>query len=145
VTAASVETRQQRRQHARAQAKRARADRPLTRAEERQRRNAFKRAKQTHEEVKVALEKCAPFANQPLKYRAELQAEFAKLTPYRSRGKGRGTPSRRFGNSSSHTAHQGKQERARRLLPGGWAGAQRVFGVTKREALEQPQLLKEAA
>lgn len=40
----------------------------------------------------------------------------AKIGPYRSRGKGRGAPSRRYGNKpGKYMPHQGKQECARRL------------------------------
>lgn len=37
-----------------------------------------------------------------------------KIEPYRSRGKGRGTPSKRYGNrSGKYTPHQGKKEIAK--------------------------------
>jgi len=39
----------------------------------------------------------------------------AGIGPYRSRGKGRGSPSRRYGNGSGHTPHQGAREMARRV------------------------------
>ena len=48
---------------------------------------------------------------------ANPQAAMAAIGPYKSHGKGRGTPSRRFfrGNHSKYMPHQGKQECARRM------------------------------
>lgn len=49
---------------------------------------------------------------------AERQQRLRAIGPYRSRGKGRGTPSRRYGNACNNGgkgyAHQGPQERARK-------------------------------
>ena len=49
----------------------------------------------------------------------EQQAALSKIPEYRSRGKGRGTPSRRYGNPpGKYVPHQGKQECARRAARG---------------------------
>lgn len=125
---ATAETRQQRRHRARQERKLQGLNRPLTKAEQRQRRNAFKRAKAQFAEVNKAVE--AQFALGPMAVKLALMSLLALIGPYRSRGKGRGTPSRRYGNSSSHMPHQGLQERMRRLV-GGFALTQRVAGMTK--------------
>lgn len=45
----------------------------------------------------------------------ERQRALDSIGPYRSRGKGRGTPSRRYGNTpGKYLPHQGERERARR-------------------------------
>jgi hypothetical protein len=51
---------------------------------------------------------------------ADRQRMLGEIGPYESRGKGRGTPSRRYGHKwpSKHKPHQGYQERCRRLLGG---------------------------
>jgi hypothetical protein len=59
-----------------------------------------------------------------------------EINPYRSRGKGRGTPSRNWmrpycNNGGKHYPHQGPQECLRRRV-GGWAGK----GYTKQQALD---------
>lgn len=47
--------------------------------------------------------------------KSEQAAAFAGIGAYRSRGKGRGTPPRRFGNPSGrYSPHQGEREMARR-------------------------------
>lgn len=47
---------------------------------------------------------------------AEQKEQLGRLNPYRSRGKGRGTPSRKFGNRSGRTyPHHSARECARRL------------------------------
>jgi hypothetical protein len=55
---------------------------------------------------------------------------------YRSRGKGRGTPSRRYGNRPHAERGQGLQERLRRVR-GGWAWSIRMSGLTKNAALDE--------
>lgn len=47
----------------------------------------------------------------------ERQAKLAAIGPYRSRGKGRGAPSRRYGNACTHWKGRatGAREAARRL------------------------------
>lgn len=51
-----------------------------------------------------------------LRTEAERQAALATIKPYRSRGKGRGSISPRFGNESGkYRPHQGKRECARRV------------------------------
>ena len=67
---------------------------------------------------------------------AELGAALRGMKPLRHRGKGRGTPSRRYGNPSSHTPHQGRQECLRRVI-GGWAWSIRTTGLTKNAALDE--------
>lgn len=42
--------------------------------------------------------------------------KLAAISPYKSRGHGRGSPSRRYGNKpGKYSPHQGKQECARRM------------------------------
>lgn len=53
-----------------------------------------------------------------------------------------GRPGGRRGNSSSHIAHQGPQERLRRLC-GGWAYQRRHYGLTKQRAIAQVALRAE--
>lgn len=46
---------------------------------------------------------------------AERRERLDRLSPYRSRGKGRGTPSRRYGNKAGkYMPHQGPGEREKR-------------------------------
>jgi hypothetical protein len=53
------------------------------------------------------------------------------------KGKGKfGGRGGRRGNTSSHTPHQGMQERLRRAV-GGWAWQRRMSGLTKRQALAE--------
>lgn len=45
----------------------------------------------------------------------EQQAALGEIGPYKSRGKGRGTPSKRYGNKAgAYRPHQGKREMERR-------------------------------
>ena len=68
---------------------------------------AFKLAKQMFAAIAAAM---------ALPLRGDQQAALGQIGPYRSRGKGRGSPSRRFGNPpGKYAPHQGKQEIARRL------------------------------
>lgn len=67
----------------------------------------FKWAKQMFAAIAAAM---------ALPLRGDQQAALGLIGDYRSRGKGRGTPSRRYGNpAGKYTPHQGKQEIARRL------------------------------
>lgn len=59
---------------------------------------------------------------------------------YRSRGKGRGTPAKRYGNKpgTRYLKHTMEQECIRRRI-GGWAKSIRNTGLTKREVLARVQ------
>lgn len=46
---------------------------------------------------------------------SEKQHRISLLGPLRHRGKGRGAPSRNYGNAPHNTPHQGKRECARRV------------------------------
>ncbi len=110
------------RQRARHQARITRKHQHRKPVSERLKRLAFKTARMVFAEV-AALQ---------AKYQGlELQEKLRSLDPYRSRGKGRGTPSRNYGHSGNAPSHQGVQERLRRSL-GGWAQVFRTQGVTKR-------------
>jgi hypothetical protein len=86
-------------------------------------RNAFSRAKEIFAAIKAARALPDPLAS--------IDA-LDEIEKYRSRGKGRGTPSRRYGNPpGKYRVHQGRQERIRRQV-GGWA----YYGMTKRKAQE---------
>lgn len=56
---------------------------------------------------------------------AEREEAISQIAPYRSRGKGRGTPSRNYlrpaNNAGRGMPHQGRQERMRRLVGGFYA------------------------
>lgn len=59
---------------------------------------------------------------------------FGEIPQYRPRGKGRGTPSKKFGNpGGKYTPHQGSKECARRVRQ------------MKRDALMNPFALRKAA
>jgi hypothetical protein len=55
----------------------------------------------------------------PLQRQSALAEALSKLGTYKSRGKGRGTPSRRYGNPPGrYSPHQGAREMERRRLGG---------------------------
>lgn len=121
---ASVETRQQRRFRARQEKK----------GPPKPQRGAFKRALEAFRHRAEALK--AASALTPLLAKLALMELAGRLGQYKSRGHGRGTPPRRFGNRpGAYRPHQGAQERIRRTL-GGWAFNKRMSGLTKRQALE---------
>lgn len=120
---ASPETRQQRRFRARQERK----------GPPKQHKGAFKRALEAFKQRAEALKAASVLT--PLLAKLALMELADRLGAYKSRGHGRGSPNRRYGNTSSHTAHQGAQERIRRTL-GGWAENYRTTGLTKRETLE---------
>ncbi len=61
-------------------------------------------------------------------------AKMAAIGQYKSRGHGRGSPNRRYGNKpGKYMPHQGDQERYRRKH-GGWARLWREASMTKRSA-----------
>lgn len=74
--------------------------------------NHFKAAQEMFDAIRAAL---------GLPSEVEKQSAMAKIKPYRSRGKGRGTPSQRFGNKGGkYEPHQGPRECARRRGEIGW-------------------------
>jgi hypothetical protein len=135
MTSATPETRQQRRARARQEAKAFLQAQPRSKKEERQHRNAFKRAKEQFAEIRKATE--AQFHLGPMAVRLAMMQLAAMLGTYVSRGKGRGKPARRYGNEpGAYSPHQGRQECLRRVV-GGWAFAQRLWGTTKAQGLAQ--------
>lgn len=67
---------------------------------------------------------------------AERALALLAVKPYKSRGKGRGTPARNYHKPTHNArpAHEGEQERLRRSL-GGWAAYKRLTGETKEQTL----------
>lgn len=121
---ASVETRQQRRFRARQERK----------GPPKPHKGPFKRALEAFKQRAEALK--AASALTPLLAKLALMELAGRLGAYKSRGHGRGTPSRRYGSRpGAYSPHQGAQERIRRTL-GGWAFNYRMSGLTKRETLE---------
>ena len=69
--------------------------------------NSFKLARQMFAAIAAAM---------ALPLRGDQLTAMGAIGEYRSRGKGRGTPSKRFGNfAGKYSPHQGKREIARRL------------------------------
>jgi hypothetical protein len=106
---------------------------------EKTKRLAFKAAKQHFTEIRKATE--AQFHLGPVAMQLVMMQLVAMLGAYKSRGKGRGTASRGYGNRSANgPAHQGLQERLRRLI-GGWpmhrydAHLDRFIATSKRQTL----------
>ncbi len=74
--------------------------------------NHFKAAQEMVEKIKAAL---------GMSNEVEKRLAMAQIKPYRSRGKGRGTPSKQFGNKGGrYLPHQGVRECARRRGEAGW-------------------------
>lgn len=145
MTSATPKTRAERRRSARQEAKAALQARPLTKAQERQRRGAFKGAKQMFARVREETQKA--FLLGPMAVQMALMQLLAILGPYKSRGKGRGDVGRNYLRGafrSRYTSHQGRQECMRRVL-GGWAFSTSFYGVTKARALAHLASFKELA
>lgn len=111
----SPETRQQRRFKARQERKKLHA-KPAQK-------NAFYRAMTMFKERAEALKAAALIG--PIEAKLALLALADRLGQYKSRGKGRGTPMRRYGNrTGAYMPHQGERECLRRRI-GGFAERRR--------------------
>lgn len=119
----TAETRQQRRHRARQEKK----------GEPKPHKGAYRRALEAFKERAEALK--AAMSMGQIAPKLALMDLANRLGTYKSRGHGRGTPSRNYMRPRGHNkAHQGAQERMRRAL-GGFAFAQRMTGLNKRETI----------
>lgn len=125
----SPDTRQQRRLRKRTEHK-AEQRKPLS---EKAKRLSFKAAKQHFAEIRKATE--AQFHLGPVAVQMAMMVILSSLGAYRSRGKGRGTAARRYGNTSGHTPHQGVRECLRRRI-GGFAAQRRAEHYFAQYALD---------
>jgi hypothetical protein len=91
----------------------------------------FARAKFMAAALAAAIGAAASFG--PLQRQSALAEAMARVGQYRSRGKGRGTPSRNYGNRSDNApAHQGEREMLRRRL-GGFGHHRKMLTLGLRE------------